>query len=393
MFLTFGFEFQCVNGARLVLSPFTSTHSHALYYPDKRHIETFDDDISLYADRLSGQDKKKKMHALYARLTETDEQLVFSTPHNEVYTVTPDDLEGVLNNEMEAVMTYRTPRAVASSHIVDALVDMMVTASTSLTRFFEHESVVITPLRGHHTRLRDLNIGAMCILAPASTMDPGVIMLLPKAIDRQYIKTDLRWNCQMTIGIPLTHICEVLMALCRVYLHVQQQHPQRFHPDETSLVVMTRDLITSLRRDSQVTEAFRDIVCVVVYVVRTRMMRKASPFIVRHLLKKVLSRVTSDDRGLLVTILAMADRYTDGQASSYVLNLPPAQQYRVSEQYQHLQQTTTYPLTQHMSTLTLLVEFRYLANVLGSLYRSPADNSQTLTELSRLHRVKSRLVS
>jgi hypothetical protein len=394
MLLTIGFEFQCVNGVRLVLYrlPDVLGDPPLLYYPNTRHKEKFEDDLFFYADRLSGRDKKAKAVAAYTALNANIDTFSLKTvPGGYLFKIHPEAVGEVVNNELEAVVTYDTPVDV-SEHpqaILQFLLDSLTRASKNLINFLEHEDMYVSKLESS-MKIKDLDIAGFTLLTPPGGNNaPGVALLLPKYIDTRYFKTDWLFNCQMTIGVPLTHVCTVVLTLCDVYMHLEKMKKARFHPEETTVVAMTKELIESIRRDKSIPGQLENIVFVVSYIVLTRAARKSSPFLFRHFIKSILTRATGNDTRLLHDILTAADKYTENRASTYVYGAPSQTLYQQTVQYQNLSQSALYVV----HDTTVLIEFRYLSNVLACVYNSKIQNAQSLSELSRINRMKSKFMS
>jgi hypothetical protein len=395
--LSIGFEMQCVNGARLVLfdTQTTTSQTTTLYYPKTRHRVKISPQIVLYADRLSTEAKKTALVKVYNTLAPRLKDFsLSSTTSPETYRLSAPHLLDILHNEMEAVVTYRTPRQVSQEPraIIDFLFERLATAATSLIEMYETQHVATYALRPSMA-IPHLDISAISVLTNATPTRHGVAVLLPRKIPVTYFKVDLLFNCQMTLGIPLDDMCHVILTLCDMYLRCASRGADKyFHPDEVGMVGMVKDLIESIRRDAQVGGQFENIVFVLAYIIRTRGNRKGAPFLVRHFSKNIVSKITHNDPTQIRLITRMVDLYTDGQASQYITRTPPVQDYDASSEYQNLTQSALYDLQASVSEMSLLVEFRYLSHILGYMHSSPVQNAQSLSHLSRVERLKKKVL-
>lgn len=395
--LTIGFEMQCVNGARLVLFDKHTARSQptTLYYPDNRYRVKISPQIVLYADRLSTEAKKTALVKVYNTLAPRLKDFsLSSTTSPETYRLSAPHLLDILHNEMEAIVTYRTPQHVSQEPraIIDFLFERLATAATSLSDMYETQHVATHTLRPSMA-IPNLNISAISVLTDATPTTHGVALLLPRQIPVKYLKTDLLFNCQMTLGIPLDEMCHVILTLCEMYLRCASRGAEKyFHPDEVDMVRMVKDLIESIRRDAQVGGQFENIVFLLAYIIRTRENRKGAPFLVRHFTRNIVSKITHNDPAQIRLITRMVDLYTDGQASQYITHAPPVEDYDASAEYQNLTQSALYDLQSSVSEMSLLVEFRYLSHILGYMHSSTVQNAQSLSHLSRVERLKKKVL-
>jgi hypothetical protein len=188
---------------------------------------------------------------------------------------------------------------------------------------------------------------------------------------------EIRWFTQITLGIPFHQVLHVLRLLTAEML----QRADSLHAEDRQQLDIFLNAETDVARHVAKEDAtVYTMAVMLVYWIRTKANRKASPFIFRHYMTSLIKQILSpEETQRLVDVLHMiSPEYNDVFGILRLMALYHMDQRRIRH-YQKTGPITTY----EMKSNIILVEIRFVYALLDTWCRT--DNGfHTLGALSRM---------
>jgi len=371
MRLTIGFEFQCTNdGMHLVFRD----QDGSLSYTDQKKLTYIGHgtDFAATGDRISRAEDRARIFDHVAKIRDN---LTLISDSGTTSVIRNEDLRDIMDNELEFITTFASNPRNVDDNVEGYIWGHLSLGAGMIAHLFASRSDTIERVRlvGRHAgyapfRLM-MDLGDDCRTRGMPHIDRTFVAM--DRFNKRSFMDDLRFNCQMTIGIPLQHVVDVLSKIIHMFRSYvasardEEEEKDMGRIEETAALL---DTISGLRMD----RLQKSVLFLVVYHVQTIGKRKTMPFIMRHHMMHVLGRLPTR---LVDKIVNQATRIHPIFKDYYQRLLEaPVQQHR---RLQSLDQTGVYTVDKDKR---ILIEFRYLARILSR--RLPTlRNGQTLTDL------------
>jgi hypothetical protein len=189
--------------------------------------------------------------------------------------------------------------------------------------------------------------------------------------------SEISWFTQITLGIPFHHVLHVLRILAAEML----QRASSLREDDRLQLHIFLDAETEVARHIEKEDAtVYTMAVILVYWIRTKANRKASPFIFRHYMTSLIKQIPSpEETQRVVDVLhRISPEYNEVLGILRLMALYNLDQRRIRH-YQKTGPITTY----EMKSNIILVEIRFVYALLDTWCRT--DNGfHTLGALSRM---------